>query len=922
MRIRDLVIPAVFLFGSTALAGRVVFDFEAPGQDQTGTYEISAEVVLAGGRALLAERSGWALPDWRWRIALQVDVPGQEVLQEHPVRLDLSLLPDEVFDRARLDGADLVVTDASGTLVPVRWVEWFDFIARRGSLWFRPAALNPGQTVFFLYFGNPDHDDPGSAEAVFSYSAPVESAVVASPVAAGSSLVLTSFLDANVVHLEPGGLDLNLDAQDLGTVASADQEPATVVSAPAPFFGAFEADGTDALVPLVASATAFVYPSPRYRDVLSVSAPFGDAQVTVFDGATQVASFSVPAGTTVDQAADVADMHAMRVESDVPVVVARRSVYNSVSYDAFVFLPPDLELVGASSGNSYVVALEDGTQVDVFDSNALHQSFVLDSGEIHAVSSPGGQGSGPAIHVMASGPVAGLSYADGDGGETITFLRRQDLGRTYVLPTRAQYVLVASPTPGTTCRIRDASGQVLAEERSDVLAPEYPNRLYFTNVPAGAALECDAPVFAMMEDAATDDERNLWPMKFHRQALDAPVDVSVRGAVESRYGATSGWVVTPVARPGDGVARFLSFHETGETPPGTELRYQLSVDEGRSWLFYDGEAWSRALTSRESNEARTVHQHIRELAVPGQSLVVRAYLESEDGTVTPVLDELVLDYAGPGEPVAFAFETIDGTQVAGRLFPVTIMAVDASGLVATSFEEPVELSTLHGQVFPGSSPPFQQGRLTLEVSVTEVGPVVRLVARRGAVLGLSEPFAVVAPEAGDLALEKLSGDEQVGTVGQVLDDPIVVRVTDQVTGRGAPGVSVSFQVLEGGGLVRGPSGEAASETEVVTDASGLAQVDWTLGPQPGANRLEVRLEGASGSPATFVARGDPPGTEPGTEEYWATGGGGCDCRTGSDVTPGPWILLLGLVTWRWRRRRRARGRRAGGGRAGGRRAHR
>ena len=42
-----------------------------------------------------------------------------------------------------------------------------------------------------------------------------------------------------------------------------------------------------------------------------------------------------------------------------------------------------------------------------------------------------------------SAPVMAISQADGDGGESVTFLPRAELGRRFVLPRAAEYVLVA-----------------------------------------------------------------------------------------------------------------------------------------------------------------------------------------------------------------------------------------------------------------------------------------------------------------------------------------------------------------------------------------------------------------------------------------------------------------------------------------------
>lgn len=124
----------------------------------------------------------------------------------------------------------------------------------------------------------------------------------------------------------------------------------------------------------------------------------------------------------------------------------------------------------------------------------------------------------------------------------------------------------------------------------------------------------------------------------------------------------------------------------------------------------------------------------------------------------------------------------------------------------------------------------------------------------------------------------------------------------------AAGVTVAFAVTAGAGGLSLQSGAGTGDDqketlEVRTDPTGVALVAWQLGPRPGANRAEARLDGASGSPVLFVARGDSASGLPDPGDQ----GGGCSCRTPRHPAHGPgWgalllVLSLGLA---WRRRRR------------------
>ena len=92
-------------------------------------------------------------------------------------------------------------------------------------------------------------------------------------------------------------------------------------------------------------------------------------------------------------------------------------------------------------------------------------------------------------------------------------------------------------------------------------------------------------------------------------------------------------------------------------------------------------------------------------------------------------------------------------------------------------------------------------------------------------------------------LLKVSGDNQQGTVGVVLTDPFVVEVRAQ-DGEAFAEVPVVFAVTEGGGTL--------STTSTITDVNGRAQSTLTLGSVPGANTVEVSIEGIA-EMVTFTA---------------------------------------------------------------------
>jgi hypothetical protein len=100
----------------------------------------------------------------------------------------------------------------------------------------------------------------------------------------------------------------------------------------------------------------------------------------------------------------------------------------------------------------------------------------------------------------------------------------------------------------------------------------------------------------------------------------------------------------------------------------------------------------------------------------------------------------------------------------------------------------------------------------------------------------------------------VSGNDQTGDVDKELRDPLVIRVTDQA-GRGISGAAVVWVVTEGGGSAKPVFG--------TTDGSGRANTRWTLGPQPGLNRLSAVVTGLG--TVNFEAHGTRRGDDDGDD---------------------------------------------------------
>ncbi len=105
-------------------------------------------------------------------------------------------------------------------------------------------------------------------------------------------------------------------------------------------------------------------------------------------------------------------------------------------------------------------------------------------------------------------------------------------------------------------------------------------------------------------------------------------------------------------------------------------------------------------------------------------------------------------------------------------------------------------------------------------------------------------------DAGTIAV--YSGNAQSGVVNEALPEPIRVEVTG--TGGPVEDVPVTFTVNTGGGYFE--ANDSTLQT-VATDADGIAEVDWVLGPDvgAGAQTAQAMAIGLTGSPCAFSADG-------------------------------------------------------------------
>lgn len=119
------------------------------------------------------------------------------------------------------------------------------------------------------------------------------------------------------------------------------------------------------------------------------------------------------------------------------------------------------------------------------------------------------------------------------------------------------------------------------------------------------------------------------------------------------------------------------------------------------------------------------------------------------------------------------------------------------------------------------------------------------------ILCLAERVELCCGEVQIRSIAIVSGNNQSGTVGTELADPLVVRVTE--AGNPLDNETVTFDVESGGGEIGDDPANLGATFSVDTDANGIASLPvWRLGPTAGQQRVRASI--AAGMPAQVVFR--------------------------------------------------------------------
>ena len=109
---------------------------------------------------------------------------------------------------------------------------------------------------------------------------------------------------------------------------------------------------------------------------------------------------------------------------------------------------------------------------------------------------------------------------------------------------------------------------------------------------------------------------------------------------------------------------------------------------------------------------------------------------------------------------------------------------------------------------------------------------------------LQEPDTGAEPV--PVQIQQVSGNDQVGTAGAALAQPLRVRLIGR-DGNPLPGLWVQWTVVDGSGTAEPKNG--------FSDGDGFAETTWILGPASGPQQIKAVVGG--GTPVVFDATAAP-----------------------------------------------------------------
>ena len=348
-------------------------------------------------------------------------------------------------------------------------------------------------------------------------------------------------------------------------------------------------------------------------------------------------------------------------------------------------------------------------------------------------------------------------------------------------------------------------------EASVPLTPNSVNRLFFTTV---------GPTDVRGPPAATDVTQDSQAPNLLIQfpAADAELTTAtteVAGTVGDLLSGFMGLSVTV-----NGISAAV---DVGIGTNGTFFAQDVPLTSGMPTVI-------QATATDELGNSVTEQITVTRIDVPsGAPRMVVVSGNGQEGEIETFLPEpiVVRVDSGDGTPIENKIVTFRVTRSDGRL--TTVQSGEGALVLQSRTDSNGETRALWRL---GSDAGFGNNRI--EVAAADIAG--------------SAFFCATANPASAEQINIGSGNNQRAEAGGPAPEPLRVWVSDSCNG--VSGIPVTFTVTQGGGKVNGED-----STVVNTSDTGHAQVDFTLGPDGGNNRIVADIPNNLGNPAEFVVFG-------------------------------------------------------------------
>ena len=309
-------------------------------------------------------------------------------------------------------------------------------------------------------------------------------------------------------------------------------------------------------VPTSWAGTSFGVRNTRTGVNLQMRALYGTASVEIFKDGVSTTTLSVGSTSTTTQFyADDATDPEYTIYSDIPIMVFKSGNTN-LSTDSISLFPATTDfLYGIASGSATAVRVDGYGETAVsttrHDSNGgsnTSRTISTSDGNLFA---NGTDFTGPTNRISAQKAIIAFSIADSDGGEKTTFVPAGCFANEFRLIEAAEFVcFMGEPgTNGRNIKVYNSSGTLVdtVQLATSNTGSDYPTKFQLISstttdssltgsaksysLDAGMRFVSEVPVGAVVEDDSSDNENNLFGLRYFGGFVSGAATVSLTGVV-------------------------------------------------------------------------------------------------------------------------------------------------------------------------------------------------------------------------------------------------------------------------------------------------------------------------------------------------------------------------------------------------------